>query len=72
MPEPRRAGGYPSGHPESREAGHPGAAEDRVSRVGRARALSREPHGPVCRGQSARAGLQESGGPTLLIGAPGM
>lgn len=29
--EPRRAGGHPAGHPESRAAGHPGAAEDRVS-----------------------------------------
>lgn len=28
MPEPWRGRGYPSGHPESRAAGHPGAAED--------------------------------------------
>lgn len=28
MPEPWRGGGHPSGHPESRAAGHPGAAED--------------------------------------------
>lgn len=29
--EPRGTGGHPAGHSESRAAGHPGAAEDRVS-----------------------------------------
>lgn len=63
MPEPRRAGHHPSGHPESREARHPGAAEDRVSR---ARSLSRESAG----GPSAGGGSARVRRPQLLIVAP--
>lgn len=59
MPEPWRGGGHPSGHPESRAAGHPGAAEDWVSRVSRDQALSREAvrglQRPVYKSQEAPA-----------------
>lgn len=59
MPKPRRGRGHPSGHPESRAAGHPGAAEDWVSRVSRDRALSREAvrvlQRPVYKSQEAPA-----------------
>lgn len=60
MPEPRRAGGHPSGHPESRAAGHPGAAEDRVSQGTEQGA----------RRGSVGASLQESGGPSISSGPP--
>lgn len=67
VPEPRRARGHPSGHPESRAAGHPGAAADWVSTVSsssrRARAVSRAAAG--CQSQPARVGR-----PQLLLQAP--
>lgn len=54
VPEPRRAGGHPSGHPESRAAGHPGAAEDRVSQG----TEQGGPQGPVYKSQEAPASHQ--------------